>query len=360
MNRLYVINDLHLGVQRTGGTTSKSADALRQYAHRQYLELLHIAEDGDVVLVNGDLTDQFNIDLGQAIQIYANTAEFLQEKPGVELVWSVGNHDLAKDSSKLGTVAFLGSLLESQFGDRFRLITEPCVLRGKFYVIPHVANQDLFELELSRIPDEAEVVFLHCNFDNTFACAADHSLNLSRDQAKVLTKAGKRVVLGHEHQGRTMMSDKLIITGNQFPTSVSDCLSHGDAQKDGKKYALAINLSDTSDMDLIPTWAPCDKVGGYAEIDWRNLEQAPAHLGFIRVSGTATPEESSQVVKAIASLRQTHQAFVITNAVKVDSLDDEEAPEVSIEDIKAVSVIELLMGMLDESQRAVVETLMKD
>lgn len=360
MNRFFVFNDLHLGVQRTGGTTTQSADSLRAYTHDKHAQLLSLAGNGDVVLVNGDLTDTFNIDLGQAIQVYATAAEWLQQTPGAELIWAVGNHDLSKDSAKLGTVAFLGSLLRSQFGDRFTLVTKPQMVRGRFYVIPHVANQDLFELELGRVPDNAEVVFLHCNFDNVFACAADHSLNLSREQAKVMTKAGKFVVLGHEHQGRTMMNDKLIITGNQFPTSVSDCLAHGDAQKDGHKYALAINLSDSSDMELIPTWSPTDKVGGYAEVDWRRLAEAPAHLGFIRVVGTAATAEAAEVIKAISTLRQTHKAFVITNAVKVDAVDGDDLPEVSLEDIKAVSVIEILMGMLDEDQQAVVQNLMKD
>lgn len=360
MSRLFVFNDLHLGVQRTGGTTPQSAGELRAYAHKMHAQLLTFAEDGDVVLINGDLTDQFNIDLGQAIEIYATAAEFMTQRPGVKLIWAVGNHDLSKDSSKLGTVAFLGSLLESQFDGRFSLVTKAQMVIDGFYVIPHVANQALFDLELERVPDEAKVVFLHCNYDNTFACAADHSLNLSRDQAKVLVKAGKFVVLGHEHQGRTMMGDKVVITGNQFPTSVSDCLSHGDAQKDGTKYALAMNLSDPSDMELLPTWSADDRVGGYAEIDWRQASSAPSNLGFIRVAGTATTEEAAEVVKVISTLRQTHKAFVITNAVKVEGVDGEDAPQVSIEDIKAVSVIELLMGMLDEPQQAAVQSLMKD
>ena len=37
-----VINDLHLGVQRSGGTTIASASELRAYGHRKHRELLEI------------------------------------------------------------------------------------------------------------------------------------------------------------------------------------------------------------------------------------------------------------------------------------------------------------------------------
>lgn len=360
MRKTLVISDLHLGVQRTGGTTTVSADALRRYGHSKHRELLALAGDGEDIVVNGDLSDTFNIDLGQAIEIYAAAAEWLNANPTGRVFWALGNHDLSKDSSKLGTVAFIGKLLQGQFPSRFKLIDEPgYVPNSGIYVIPHVANQDLFDLELTRVPDEAKVVLLHCNYDNTFACQADHSLNLSRDQAKTLVKAGKTVVLGHEHQGRTVLSDKVIIVGNQFPTSVSDCLRHGDAQADGCKYALVIEAGG-EDMELVPTWSPKDATGGYREIDWRRLDTAPVNLGFIRVVGEAEAAEAAEVIKAIANLRQSHDAFVITNAVKVDAVDSVDEVEASIEEIKAVSVIDLLLTMLDDEQQAVVRNLMKD
>lgn len=362
MSRILVINDLHLGVQRTGGTTPTSADALRNFTHRKHANLLDLASDGDTVLVNGDLTDQFNIDLGQAIEIYAVAAEALNAKPKLRMVWSLGNHDLSKDSSKLGTVAFIGRLLEGSFAGRFHLIAQAGELphHPGAYVIPHVANQDLFDLELSRIPDNAKVVLLHCNYDNAFAGQADHSLNLSRDQAKALTKAGKILVLGHEHQGRTLMGDKVIITGNQFPTSVSDCLRHGDGQTDGCKYALVIE-DNLEDMELVPTWSVKDQDGGYREVDWRDLGSVrDTEQIFIRVSGKADSSEAAEVIKEISKLRQRSDAYVITNAVKVDSVDGDDELEASIEEIKAVSVLDILLSMLDEQQQAVVQELMKD
>lgn len=362
MSRLWVFSDLHLGVQRTGGTTPTSADALRNFSHRKHANLLDLAGEHDTVLINGDLTDQFNIDLGQAIEVYAAAAECLNAKPNMKLVWSVGNHDLSKDSSKLGTVAFIGRLLEGSFPGRFKLITQAQALESHpgAWVIPHVANQDLFELELGRIPDDAKVVFLHVNLDNAIAGQSDHSLNLTRDRARDLVKAGKTLVLGHEHQGRTILGDKVIVVGNQFPTSVSDCLRHGDAQKDGTKYALAIE-QNLEDMELVPTWSIKDQDGGYREVDWRDLASIPdtAQI-FVRVAGKADASEAAEVIKEISKLRQRSDAYVITNAVKVGVVDGDDELEASIEEIKAVSVLDILLSMLDEPQQAVVQELMKD
>lgn len=359
MSKFLVLNDLHIGVQRVSGTTSVTADALRDYAHAKHRDLLAMAKDGDTVIINGDLTDQFNIDLGQAITLYTVAGEWLNSHPNSKLVWATGNHDLSKDSSKLGTVAFIGLLLEGHFAGRFKLVTKPEMLAGtQLYILPHVANQDLFDLELERVPDEAKVVLLHCNFDNAFAGQSDHSLNISREQAKKLTKVGKILVLGHEHQGRTLMGDKVIITGNQFPTSVSDCLSHGDAQADGHKHALVIE-SNLEDMELVPTWSPNEVIGWYQELDWRQIEKARQGRGFIRVCGTADAADGANVVKVISTLRQSSDAFVVTNAVKFAAVDGADDIETSIEEIRSVNVIELLLGMLDPDQRTAVQELMQ-
>lgn len=356
MSKTLVINDLHLGVQRTGGTTNQSAAALREFAHDKHRNLLSLAGSGDTVIVNGDLADAYDIPLAEALDIYAAAYEWLSTTRG-KLVWALGNHDLSKDSTRLGTVAFVGRLLQTQFRDQFTLIHEPTALTSEDYIIPHVANQDLFDLELSRIPEGTKRLYLHCNYDNSFAGQADHSLNLSRDQAKTLVKRGMTLILGHEHQGRTLMNDQVIIVGNQFPTSVSDCLRHGDAQADGRKYCLLI---DSEDMELIPTWSPRDSIGGFHEVDWRDLSSAPEGRHFIRVTGTADSAEAAAVIKAISSLRQQSDAFVITNAVKVDGVQEVDAIAESIEDIKSVSVLDLLMEMLTEQQQAVIHQLLKE
>lgn len=355
MNYL-IINDLHLAVQRVGGTTPASAQALREYCHAQYQRLINMAKDGDTVIVNGDLTDVYDTPLADALELYAATANWLDANPNNRLVWSQGNHDLSRDSRKMGTVGFVGRLLQSRCPDRFTLVEKPTLLDNKVYIIPHVVNQALFDLELSRIPLSAEYVLLHCNTDNPFAAEAEHSLNLSVEQARTLVGNGHTLVLGHEHQGRTLLGGKLIIVGNQFPSSISDCLSHGGAQRDGSKYLLRITPEEPL---LVQTWNPNVSQGWFQDVNWRDLDKVQDGQGFLRVSGSAQADESATVVKAIAALRTRSEAFVITNAVRVATTDTGDVEE-SLESFKSVNVMDWLLETLDPAEQVVVRQMMKD
>ena len=82
---LWVFNDSHLGVRRSGGTTAASALALRQWAQQQWRDLLARAQEGDAILINGDLTDQFDIDLGDALDIFESLADAAQRVRAIYL-----------------------------------------------------------------------------------------------------------------------------------------------------------------------------------------------------------------------------------------------------------------------------------
>lgn len=351
--RSLLISDLHLGVQRSGGTTIASAQALRAWAHERHRDLLQLAVTHGCqrVIVNGDLTDQYDTPLSEGLEVLSVAKEFLEENPDKVLVWVLGNHDLSKDSAKLGIVAFLGAILQGWFPGRFFLISRPIMLEGGVYVIPHLANQDLFDRAMAQVPDGTKHLLLHCNFDNTFAGAQDHSLNLSRAQAKAFRERGIKVLLGHEHQGRELLGGAVVIVGNQFPTSVADCLSHGDAQKDGKKYALII---DGDSVERVQTWGELQEGDGwFGEIDWRELKDVTeTDRGFIRVTGEAGAAEAAMVIKEISAFRQRAQSFVVTNAVKIEGVEASEEELVTQEDIRQVDVIALLLELVDEPQAA--------
>ncbi len=354
----YICNDLHIGVQRSGGTTPKSAAALRAYAHEQHRTLMAHAKDGDRVIVNGDLTDTFDLELSDTLEVYWSAAQFLTERQRSQLIWCVGNHDLSKDSSKLGTVAFIGALLESAFPRRFQLVTEPTDLSGDIYVIPHLTNQSLFELALDAVPDGTKYLLLHCNFDNPFAGQQDHSLNLTRDRVAGFRDRGITVVLAHEHQGRTAFAGKLIVVGNQFPTSIADCLSHGEAQVDGRKRLMVIRPD--GGHEFVTTWSRDGAYGAkFAEVPWSDTVSAPEDAMFIRITGRAEAEQAADVASAISKLRQRHGAYVITNAVQVAQVDTPEVSE-SLEDIRTLDVFELLLEHLTPDQQTVVRRIKEE
>jgi predicted phosphodiesterase len=347
--RTLIINDLHLGVNRSGGTTLASLTSLREYGHTKHRELLDLAKDGDTVVVNGDLSDVYDIPLGQAIEIYAVVGEFLRAQKSSRVVWAVGNHDLSKDSSKLGTVAFLGALLEAQFPGRFQLLDKPGLLGSDTYIIPHVANQEMFDMELTRIPTGVTFVLLHCNYDNEFAGAMDHSLNLSRKQAKALKDRGITMVFGHEHQQRDLIGGAVAIVGNQFPSSVSDCLNN-----ETKRCAVI----EDGRLSFIQTWSRDDKVGYFKEVDWRDVASfIHEPSGFIRVVGNAKGEEAAEMIKAISTLRSKSEAFVITNAVQVEQAEGLGEIAASVEDVRSVNVIDLLLELVTPEQARVIKQL---
>lgn len=353
-SRTLVLNDHHIGVERAGGTTISSAEALRSFALSKHTDCMNLARKVGAkrVIVNGDLSDTYSIALSQALELYVATHEFLQMNTDIEVVWALGNHDLSKDSSKLGTVAFIGALLRTLHPGQFILVDRPTALDPETYVIPHLVNQGAFDAALEQIPDGTKWVYLHCNYDNAFAGQADHSLNLAREQAKEITRTGARIILGHEHQGRELMSGKVIIVGNQFPTSVADCLSHGDAQRDGQKRAIVV---DGDQWESVTTWTPDDAEGWFARIDWKELKDVQEEgRGFIRVEGEAAAGQSTDAIKAIAAFRSKAVSFVITNAVRTEQVDGLADLATSIEDIKSVNVIDMLMEYLSPEQRDVI------
>jgi DNA repair exonuclease SbcCD nuclease subunit len=340
---LFNLNDIHIGVLRTGGTTPATAYQLRLNLLADFAGLLDMASHDDVI-INGDWLDSAAIPLADLLQVYNFTAAWLALPHCPKLYAPAGNHDMTKNSAVLSSFDLLCSLLIERFPDQVFAIHEGTLIRDGIYVIPHMPNQDLFEMELSKIPAGVKYLFLHCNVGNNFAAKADHSLNLSLDQAQTLQV--ERIIVAHEHQRSTQLNGKVLVVGNQVPTSVADCLGN-DA-----KYAL--RLSDNK-VEWLPTW---EREGSFAQVDWRELQSAGAP-DFIRVIGKATAAEASEVVAAISNFRKISPALVITNAVEVEGTNDGEALQVSLEQIKSFSVMDELLNILNEKERATVVKLLE-
>lgn len=332
-----VINDTHGGVIRSAGTTPATAYALRQWVIQQIASLLQRASGCDL-LINGDLFDLEHIPYADLLAIYTLIGQWLVDNPDSILYLPPGNHDLAKTLTTMSSQQFLTNLL-SMFGDRVVVPTAGqaiTVAGAKGWVIPHMTNQELFDLELEKVPP-VKYLFLHCNFDNKFAQQSDHSLNLSAEQAEKLPV--ERIVLGHEHQRRVALTGKVMVTGNQFPTSVADCLGNKD------KYMAMITPTN---FELQQVWVG---EGSFVRVNWRELNLiAPDHGQFIRVEGEATASEAPLVVQSISKLRKVHQAFVITNATTIEGRDADSKVDVGA--IANLNVVSLLMDALAKKNPA--------
>lgn len=351
---MLVISDTHIGVIRSGGTTHTSAEQVREYLLQKFAEHLLLADE---VLINGDLFDTYSIPLIDLFRTHQIISDWLAA--GDRRVHLVpGNHCLSKNSENLSSFELMARLLQARFGERVRYLQGGCQVKEGIYVISHVRNQDIFDHELTQVPEGMKYLLLHCNFDSPFACDADNSLNLSREQAKALKARGITMVLGHEHQGRELLGGSVIIVGNQVPSSVSDCMSHGDGQRAGTKRALIL---EDGGHRFTQTWSVDDEDGWFARVDWKELaEVIEEGRGFIRVEGEATRDEAPAVVRAIAAFRQRSQSFVVTNAVHIEQAEGLGDLEDSIEDVRTVDIMALLLEQLDERESAIVRALLAE
>ena len=344
---MIILNDLHLGVTRSGGTTPQSQAALRNYLRKSLSETL---EDygGEHVVINGDLFDSFQVETSEVIAAHKIFQEHLERGGGLTLI--MGNHDSSAKADKVSSFHLLAHILKSTHPDYVGVLDHTdgfSHVDENVYAISHCLNQSLFDLELAKAAKrdgEDSYLLLHCNYKNGFAENSDHSLNINDEQVGALMRAGWTLILGHEHQGYTLRGGRVIVVGNNFPSSVADCIG------DPAKHLLEID----GGVKFVCTW---DANASYIEADWRDLTNIDGY-NFIRVVGNATALEAAAVIKAVSQLRQRSEAFVITNSVRVEGQDMTMNTE-SIESIKAFDVMGAIYAELNEREIETVKELMK-
>lgn len=349
---LHILNDVHIGFRRTGGTTPATQETLRTYLIEEFRAAVDDAGD---LLILGDLFDDFEVSPRDWVETFTILAAHLYAGKGLILV--AGNHDWSPKANRVSSFQMLAEVLSNMFpDDKFHVvrIDEYLELAGRFF-LAHCSNQSIFDMKLVEILEQVrsgDTVFLHANYDNNFAAQTDHSLNVSRGMADRFHAKGATLVFAHEHQARRDDKHGVVVLGNQWPTSIIDCLGNAEKKSwvyDGKMAPWKTTWSAESDR-------------GYQEINWRDLSDIPGLRGFVRIVGTATANEASDVVNRIAKLRKdawTH-CFVIANAVKVEGVAEAEDLPENFEAAKRFDVMDYIKQHLDGDEMTVVETLMKD
>ena len=348
---MILINDLHLGVNRVSGTTPQSREDLRTYVFAEFDKLLHLAYGNDLCIL-GDLFDAFEVAPRDWLESYLLLADWCTNNPNCTLYLVAGNHDVSMKGTKVSSFETLATVLDQQF-DNVQVvgIDSYMDIGSNVHIVAHHRNQELFDLALIKVLNDCkrgDYVLLHVNYDNKFAERSDHSLNVSEAQALEFTKKGVDLLFAHEHHHRREIphgtpadGGSVVCLGNQIPTSVSDVLGRAD------KFYWELWEEGLRKHKF---W---ESKGNYTELDWRSLPQdSPAK--FIRVVGDAVNAEAAQVIDAIHRFRQKSNAFVITNAVKIEGIADIESLPDTFEAAKKFDVMEFVYGQLNEAEAEVI------
>lgn len=312
--KLLILNDTHLGVKRQAGTTKESRKDLENWMLDEFETILEVIEH-DAVLILGDLFDKRNVDE----HVMNKVVELLR---GEEVIIVAGNHDLGGvDDHTMSSAEFVANMSGSYW-----LADPEDIFDGALWVVPHMHSQEEFDHAVQICPRDT-IMLTHCNIDSPWA-HGDHSLNLSLHQLKDLESRGVDVICGHEHTKREYHN--AYILGNQFPSSIADCLG-------GDKYA---HILEDGAITEIKTWKVDD---GYCEID-----EPPKHdLPFMNVVGECDLTEYASIVKEVANLRKKSDAFIIKNSVKVREFE----ADVTAEEVTQFNVIDMLLEEIDPGYR---------
>jgi hypothetical protein len=220
------------------------------------------------------------------------------------------------------------------------------------WAIAHCSNQDIFDFKMVEMLEQVtngDVVLIHANFDNNFAAQSDHSLNVSRGLAKRFVDKGATLLFAHEHQARSAFDNQVICMGNQWPTSIADCLNNE------RKYLHEIHEGT---IDRKETWSIGHADSGFTEINWRELDQQ-TRAGFIRVVGTATANEASDVINSIAAFRKESSAFVIANMVKIAGIAEATALPEAFEATARFDVMDYIKDNVTAAELVVINKLLE-
>lgn len=335
MSNLAVINDLHIGVQRSAGTTPLTAWNLRQSMLKQAADLIDTCRDSDLMIL-GDLFDSTSVPMSDWLATFQMLQDRCSYSPRHTYLVG-GNHDYPKTDTTLSSFQLLCAVLTDLNPGKVTAIHAP-QMTPHGYVIPSLANQDLMDQALAQVPS-CENLFLHCNYSNNFAAQSDQSLNLTQEQAAACP--ADRIIIAHEHQTRKI--GKVWIPGNQIVSSVSDCLNTQ------AKQCFKI-VRGVAQLEVL---YPIHEV--FEEISWSELRHSDK--AFIRITGAALTNEAPDVVTAISNYRKSSNAFVVSNAVKILTEDGSDVFAKSLESVKAFDVMAALRAFLTPEEYSVVEQL---
>lgn len=339
--------DPHLGVTRAANTTQGSSAALQKALYDQASAIV-ANRDLQLTLCLGDLFDNFSnpepIHL-QGMQVMSKTALTI-----------AGNHDVANQANKMGTLELLnnhfnslqgrGRVFFAPFGESAHLtwMTDD---KHALTFVPHVASQELFLQSLLNaseamhdIKQRTKILCLHCNYNFPDERLNETTLNLTEDTAKQLLDRFDYILMGHEHIPAEHYDGRLIILGNTHPTSLSDISDKRIAFLENKKIRFET------------VWSKAD---GYVELQASRLPDMVS-ANFARVQGEVDAGGMLDVMKHVSAMwRRSPNLYVLKMEVTMAGAPQGDTPAAALAQLPAIIRKELeatpeLLKLWDELQ----------
>lgn len=307
---IHIYSDPHIGKNLVSHTTQDSRRRLREFIALNTCTVVDDFGQEGTVLCSGDLFDT-----------YQNSEEVLHS-----VLWAAdrtdyilaGNHDVVNVKDRKGTLDIVGTVFDGKvvpckFGKPYiRAIamsvppTEDTVL---VVMVPHHSNQELFEQALEASENVANdhpgkaILITHCNYDSEFV-NDDVTLNLSQRRADKLLKSFDYIFLGHEHNHRTDLDDRVIIVGSPHPTNFGDISDKFVVSWDGEGSPIRKQV-----------WS---KSKHYLECHWANLAEniTPEHQ-WVKLTGEIPPSDIHNLAKFIRDAWKHYSPFAIKSEVKI-------------------------------------------
>lgn len=326
-----IYSDPHLGLNLASNTTHASRALLKKYLVDHLNQIVDGFDKGDTILCAGDFfhTHQNNEDvLHSSLWVASQTSKIL-----------AGNHDVVNIADRKGTLDIISTVFDTRvvpckFGEVSYKIVSPCLSgETKVYMVPHHSTQDLFDDALEQARKSAEkqkgkkILVTHCNYDSPFI--KDRvTLNLSQRKAIHLLQAFDYIVLGHEHNHKTDLDDRVIVVGSPHPTGFGDI---------SDKFTLHF------DKEGAPSLKKCwDKSTQYLECPHdKCLSLVTPQHQFIKLTGEVDPSGLHDLAKTIQQLWKVSQAFAIKSEVKILSGDATKSAYEIMSPDKITEIIEL-------------------
>ncbi len=194
-------------------------------------------------------------------------------------------------------------------------------------IVPHHSNQELFDQAIEEAcKSKGDLVILHCNFNNPFVDGIDTALNLTPAQAEQLLQSYSFIVIGHEHNTRWEMNNRLLALGNTHPTGFSDI---------SNKYVWHFDKTKENPWSKTKIW---DKTTGFMCLTASDIfdlpesefliEDGATPPSFVDIVGDLPAEDMPALAHRIGLIWKHWNPFMVRNQVnavteKTESLMEE-------------------------------------